>query len=223
MINRMLTLPISTERKNNEWQNILTIAKNNKYPIHTITKLKTKIQQDLQKPKTKEEKNNKKWATFTYHSPKVRTITNLFKDTNIRIAYKTTNTIKQRTKTRNPNTTPDLNRSGVYKMTCKTCSKAYIGQTSRDLTVRCREHLRYIKNNDPQSAYAQHILHNIHEYGTPAETITLLKPISDKNKLIPYEQLFIQAYHENGNLVQEQSGNEGNPLFQLIIDRMATQ
>src|SRR5215469_16856515 len=145
---------------------------------------------ELQEPKTKEK--SKKWATFTYHSPKVRTITNLFKDTDIKIAYKTTNTVQQRTKTRNPNTTHDLNRSGVYKMTCKTCNKAYIGQTSRNLTIRCREHLRYIKNNDPQSAYPQHILHNIHEYGTPAETIALLKHFNDKNKLIPYEQLFIR-------------------------------
>jgi len=107
-------------------------------------------------------------------------------------------------------------------MTCKTCNKAYIGQTSRNLTIRCREHLRYIKNNDLQSAYAQHILHNIYEYGTPEETIALLKPINDKNKLIPYEQLFIQAYHQNGNLVQEKNSNESNSLFQLIKDHMAT-
>jgi hypothetical protein len=38
-----------------------------------------------------------------------------------------------------------------------------IGQTNRNLSMRYSEHIRYIKNNDPQSAYAQHILRNIHE------------------------------------------------------------
>jgi hypothetical protein len=104
-------------------------------------------------------------------------------------------------------------------MTCKTFKTAYVGQTSWNLTIRCCEHIRYIKNQ-PQSAYAQHILHKIHEYGTPTETITLLKPVNHKTMLIPYEQLFIQAYHQTSNLVLEQNSNEMNPLFQLIIDRM---
>jgi hypothetical protein len=181
-------------------------------------KLKTQIQQKQQETKTKNK--SKKWATFTYHSAKVRTITNLFKHTDIKMAFKTSNTIQQRTKTHNHDTTHDLSKSGIYKMTCKTFNKAYIGQTSRNLTLRCREHIRYIKNNVPQSAYAQNILHNIHEYRTPTETMTLLKPIRDTTMLIPYEQLFIQAFHQNGKLVPEQQSNEPNPLFQLIIDRM---
>jgi hypothetical protein len=99
-------------------------------------------------------------------------------------------------------------------MTCKTCNKPYVGQTSLNLTIR------YIKNNEPQSAYAQHILHNIHEYGTPTETITLLKSANDETMLIPYEQLFFYAFHQNSNLVPEQQSNETNPLFQLVIDSM---
>jgi hypothetical protein len=120
----MLTLQLTAERRNNEWQKILTIVENNQHPLHLITRLKTQTQQKQQEPKTKEK--GKKWAPFTHHSAKVRTITNLFTDTDIKIAYKTTNTIQQRTKTRNFDTTHDLNKSGVYKMTCKTCNKAYV-------------------------------------------------------------------------------------------------
>jgi len=36
--------------------------------------------------------------------------------------------------------------------------KAYVGQTNRNLNLRFREYVRYIKNNDPLSAYAAHIL-----------------------------------------------------------------
>jgi len=40
--------------------------------------------------------------------------------------------------------------------------------------------------------------------------------------LIRFEQLFIQTYHHNGNLITEQGTGEQNPLFQLIIDTMLT-
>jgi hypothetical protein len=105
-------------------------------------------------------------------------------------------------------------------MTCKTCNKVYIGQTSRKFNIRYREHIRYIKNNEPQSGYTQNFLHNIHEYGTQTEKITLLKSIKNQTMLILYEQLFIQAFHQTSNLVPEQQSNETNPLFQLAIDHM---
>jgi len=105
-----------------------------------------------------------------------------------------------------------------YKLTCKSCKLSYIGQTSRNLTQRHREHIHYIRNNDPQSAYAQYILRNRHEYGTITDTMTLLKPIDKTFLLIPYEQLFIQTFAHNGNLITEQGRGEQNPLLQLAID-----
>jgi len=36
--------------------------------------------------------------------------------------------------------------------------------------------MRYIRTNNPTSAYALNILNNRHEYGTTAETLELLKP-----------------------------------------------
>jgi len=95
---------------------------------------------------------------------------------------------------------------------------SYIGQTSRDQTQGYCEHIRYIRNNDPQSAYAQHILRNQHEYGTITDTMTLLKPVHKTSLLIPYEQLFIQTYQYNDTLITEQNRGDPNPLFQLPID-----
>jgi hypothetical protein len=131
--------------------------------------------------------NNNKWATFTYHSSKVRKITNHFKQTDIKIAFKNTNTLQQLTKPKIHETTQDHDKSGIYKLICTTCNRAYIGQTSRNLTLRYCEHIRYIKNNDSQSAYALHILQNIHEYGSLTETMSLLKPIQKTSMLIPCE------------------------------------
>jgi len=42
---------------------------------------------------------------------------------------------------------------------------------------RYQEHIRYVKYNDPQSAFAQHILNNQHEHGTINKIIKLLKPL----------------------------------------------
>jgi hypothetical protein len=39
---------------------------------------------------------------------------------------------------------------------------------------------------------------------------------------IPYEQLFIQIFHDNGNLITEQGTGEQDPLFQLASDTMLT-
>ena len=112
--------------------------------------------------------------------------------------------------------TQEHNKSGVYALTCNTCKQAYIGQTSRNLKQRYQEHTRYIRNNDPQSAYALHILKNQHEYGPMNDTMTLLKQEHKTPMLISYEQLFIQTYHKHGLLIQEQHMGDTNPLFQLI-------
>jgi hypothetical protein len=90
-----------------------------------------------------------------------------------------------------------------------------VGQTSRSLKVRYKEHIRY---NNPKSAYAQHILRNQQEYGTMNNVMTLLKPLNNPNMLTHYEQLHIQALHQKGKLIPEQYAGDPNPLFQLAIN-----
>jgi len=77
-----------------------------------------------------------------------------------------------------------------------------MGQTSRSLKQRYQEHVRYVRHNEPQSAYAQHILNNKQEYGPISNTITLLKLINKTSLLLPYEQLHIQSYHQYNSLLQ---------------------
>jgi hypothetical protein len=93
-----------------------------------------------------------------------------------------------------------------------------VGQTSQSLKLRYQEHICYIKNNNPQSAYALHILQNCHEYGPINQTMHLLKPINNTYTLIPYEQFCIQSLHQEKKLIPEQSPGDLNPLFQLVID-----
>jgi hypothetical protein len=68
-------------------------AKDNKFPKHIITRMEKQIQTKAQtNPKQCDKTkytNNIKCAIFSYHSPKIRKITNLFRQTNVHIAYKT--------------------------------------------------------------------------------------------------------------------------------------
>jgi hypothetical protein len=88
----MLALPLTKERRTHEWKTIQNIARNNNFPNKLISNVNQQIQRNTthQKSDRKENINNTKWATFTYYTPKVRKITNLFKQTDIKIALKIT-------------------------------------------------------------------------------------------------------------------------------------
>jgi hypothetical protein len=183
-ISRMHCLPLDPEKIQNERDTIQTMAKNNNFPQHLLHKLNRQIQHNIDHTHTK--RNDKKqWTTFTYHNPKIRKITNPFKNTNIGIAFRTTTTLQQLTKLIPTDQIIEHEKSGVYKLSCKTCHRSYKGQTSRDLKSRFREHIHYIKNNDPRSAYAMQIFNCRHEYGNINDTMTLLKHIDSPSLLLP--------------------------------------
>jgi len=160
---------------------------------------------------TQERQVQKKWVTFTYHSPIIRRVTNLFNNTEIRIAFKATNTIYQQLAEKTQNKNP----SGIYEVKCKTCNKKYVGQSGRPITTRHKEHIRYIRSNNTTSAYATHILNNRHEYGTAENTLKLMHPCRKGQKMNNWENLYIQMYRQLDRLITEQQVNDPNPLYEL--------
>jgi hypothetical protein len=72
----------------------------------------------------------------------VRTIAKLFRDTHIRIAFRTQNTIENILKYK-PKTNI-YNKSGIYQMKCMECPKKYVGQTGRTFNIRYKEHIHDI-------------------------------------------------------------------------------
>jgi hypothetical protein len=208
-----MIIPIPEQAVKQEWNKILIMAQNNGFPAYLIHGMKKKL--TGRKEGTTQTKmvkqHNQKWATFTYHSPSIHKVTNLFKRTNLEIAFRPTNTIYQQlsNKTKNPN------RSGIHQLKCSTCNLAYVGQSGRPISTRHREHLRYIRNNNPTSAYAMHILGNRHEFGPAEETLKLLKPCSKGSRMDCWEALFIHLHHKHNILTSEQQANDTNPLFEL--------
>jgi hypothetical protein len=89
-----------------------------------------------------------------------QSITNLFRNTNINVAYKTSNTIKH------------LNC--VYQMKCKDCPLRYVGQRGRTFRTRYNKHMREIQTNLQSSKFGQHILDTVYNYDTMYQTMKIL-------------------------------------------------
>jgi hypothetical protein len=214
-INRMITLPNTERARTQERKYILSTAQHNGFPAHKIIDMEEKITQNKDKRtktnETQERQIQKKWVTFTYHSPLIRKVTNLFNNTEVRIAFKATNTIYQQLTEKTQNKNP----SGIYEIKCNTCNRKYVGQSGRPITTRHKEHIRYIRSNNTTSAYAAHILNNRHEYGAAENTLKLIHPCRKGQKMNNWENLYIQIYRQRDQLITEQQVNEPNPLYEL--------
>ena len=130
-INRILTLPIKKQAKQQEWKIILAMAQNNGFPLHIIHNLKKKL--TAKKQYSQLQQNNKQiniyiyiYVTFLYHSTLIRKINTLFKHTKLNIALRAANTIHLQLTDKIFKTSP--NSSGIYKLKCYTCNSSCVGQ-----------------------------------------------------------------------------------------------
>ena len=164
-INRMITPPITEQAKQREWNTILTIAKNNGFPLHIIHNLRNKLIAKTQQTLFTQTQQKKKWIKYTYHIPLIHKITKLFRHTNINIAFRDTNTIYKQLS--NKIIQNKISSSGIYKLKCNTCNNSYVGQTGRSIGIRPKEHTLYTKTNNPVSAYALKLIHTYHAASIP--------------------------------------------------------
>jgi hypothetical protein len=118
----MNTFPISKENKNHEFKHKKTILHNINYPSQTYLKITR-----MNKNRIPDTSQKQKYETFTYIGTETRIITNLFKNTNILIAYRSKSTIQNHLEPKNV-TTDIYNKSGIYQMKSKDCQLKYIGQ-----------------------------------------------------------------------------------------------
>jgi hypothetical protein len=90
------TFPLTEDKKKKELNNIKHIAEVNGYSEKTIEKLNLNTEQNLGKENKDRETTGTQQKTrvaVTYTGPYIRTVMNIFKDTNIQITYKPTNKI----------------------------------------------------------------------------------------------------------------------------------
>jgi len=216
-INRMVTLPITEQAAKQEWEKIIAMAHNNGFPEQTVPKLRKKQRNKRDRPMGTQQPQQsqqckKRCINFTYYGPAIRKVTNLFRQTNLQIAFRPTNTIYQQLFQKG---TTNNNPSGIYQLKCNTCKEVYVGQSGRPINTRYKEPIRYISHNNPTSAYATHILNNRHEFGPVEETLKLLKPCTKGTRMNCWEALYMHLHHKRSTLISEQQVNDTNTLFDL--------
>jgi len=114
-----------------------------------------------------------KWATFTYEDKETLYITNMFKHTDLKIVFCTNNTLESLLKHRNA-PTEKYALSGVHKLTCPDCNKAYVGQTDRCFSIRYKEHKSAFHNNSHTSKFAQQLHEEAHSFGPISNIMQVL-------------------------------------------------
>jgi hypothetical protein len=214
----MHKLPMKNANKVKELNTIANIAEDNGYNRKEIIRLDNKMRINPHKRDT-ESKDQKKWVTFTYTGYYIRTITKLFKHTEVQIAFKTRNTIGNLLKE-----THDLNtfeQAGIYRLKCMDCQKVYIGQTGRTLNTRYKEHIRSIRYNRKDSGYATHILNNIHRYGKIEDIMERIDK-ARKGRIMNIKENFQIYIHKKQNILIEEQRAGTEDYTHILFDTAMT-
>jgi hypothetical protein len=150
LYNRLDTYNLQHEEYQQELLMIHNILHNNSFPIRPH-KSHTRNPVNPITPRT-----THKWASFTYVGKETTYITNIFKRSEPKIAFRTTHTLGNMLTHRN-HPPVDFSSSGVYKLICPDCHKAYVGQTGRQFAIRYKEHKAAFFNNSNISTFAKHL------------------------------------------------------------------
>ena len=210
--NRLRTYGLTPRSRQKEENTVRQILNNNKYDASIWEKIKKQ-----KRNKQDDQKEKKRWAKFTYVGKETKLITKLFKDTNIKVAFTTDNTIGKRLTTKQKTDQNMCDKNGVYQLTCPNCEKKYTGQTGRPFKVRFQEHLRDYKYGNNRSKFAQHLLENKHGIG-PMKNIMHITHVTKKGKMLDtLEKFYIYRETEANNQINDKLTVQNNAVFKTIV------
>jgi hypothetical protein len=143
-------------------------------------------------------------------------ITNILKQTNIQIAFRTKNTFQNLLRPKNP-TTDKFSSSGVYELTCPECNKAYVGQTGRRFSSCYNEYKRAFYNSNPaSSSFAQH-LEKAHPFGPIHNVMQILHYHKKSPHLNIMEKFHIYSEYLNNSHLNDEHTIFPNKIFDSIL------
>ena len=155
-------------------------------------------------------------TTFIAHRQRKTTyITNIFKHTNIKIAY-CTNNFGQQNLTSKTHNHDKFSATGVYKSTCPECGKAYTGQTRRNFSKSYNKHRHAYRNNCHFSKFAQLLNEHTHTF----EPIENIMQILSYQKKGPHFNTTEWVYIHKENANDNQLNNKQKSLDAILNIRM---
>jgi hypothetical protein len=210
--NRLNTYQLHMDEYKHEENIIQNILHNNSYPIRP-----QKSPTHRHKHKASPPTPNLKWATFTYTGKETTYITNLFKHSNIRIAFHTRSSILSHLTNHTQTHNDQYSSSGVYKLTCADCNKAYIGQIDRNFSVRFNKHKQAFRNNSPSSNFAKHLNEHAHSFGTINITMHILQHQKKGPHLNTMERFYLYKEAAFNNHLNDDHTVLPNKVVEIIL------
>ena len=221
LLHRCHTYPISEQYRQVELNTIYHILHANQYSPHIAKILSARIQSPetiraIQNTThyTPSQNNLHRFAVFTYTGKETRFITKLFKNTNIKVTYRTRNTIEQLLRPKRKLSPEDLfEQSGVYRLTCPDCNMIYIGQTGRSFRTRYREHLHSFKYRTENSRFARHLWDNNHSFGPITSVMKIIQCLPKGTMMDTTEYFHIYKATKLGIQINDKNTTQNNMLF----------
>jgi hypothetical protein len=159
----------------------------------------------------------KKWTILTYVGKETFCITNLLRRTDFKIAFRTNNTIGNLLSHTKP--APDkFSLSGVYKLTCPDCNKAYVGQTGRPFTTRQNEHKVAFRNNSHSPSFAKHLYEEAQSFGPIENLMQVLHYHRKGAHLNKFEKFYIHAEFTANNHLNDNQTIFPKAIFDVLLN-----
>jgi len=162
MLHRAETHSSTPSNYNQEVKKIDEILIRNKYPPKLIKNIKEKRKNKLKT--TAEEKKPDATIVLPYIPRLSEKIKKLGNKNNIRVVFKSKETIKSKIVNFKPKSKKLSPKEVIYNIPCE-CGKSYIGETGRTVEVRLKEHQASVKKCDPDiSKLTEHKLKTGHRF-----------------------------------------------------------
>lgn len=151
LIHRLISLPLNIKNYTTEYNYIKNVALVNGYPQNLVDNIiKKKLNKKFLNESTtlyKQTENEQLKYTKVMYVPEITSkLEKVYKKHGMKIVYKNQPNLGNllgNTKDKIDN----LNKSGIYKISCNDCDKIYIGQTKRSINTRFKEHVSHTKYN----------------------------------------------------------------------------
>ena len=129
------------------------------------------------------------------------------------MTFRTKNTIGNLLADRPP--APDkYSLSGVYKLTCPDCNKAYIGLTGRKFATRFQEYKKAFSSHSHNSNFAKHLDKEYHSFGQMRDIIALAQKRALLNTL---DRFHIHTEAAKDNHLKEGHTIYPNAIFDTLL------
>ena len=194
LLDRAKNIPSTDADKLSEVQHVVEALKINGYTDQFIRSCQSTI------VSTNQPQTNRGLVTLPYIQGISEKIARTLNQFNVNVAHKPVMTVGSILRKPKDKFSKDLSSGVIYKINCKDRDKVYIGQTSRALRSRTREHTRTIFKGDENSLLAQHCIKNSHEFDL--DDVKIIDRCSQWSK-----RLFLEAWH---------SIREPNPIHEHI-------